>query len=204
MHSKYVSRLAHTHFDAQMLWDPYFSPSTSNGVTTLVIGNCAVGLAPCPKDMRDYLIDVCDAVENFPALSIKDAVDWEWETFPEYMAALDKRSFACDVGVLVGHTAVRTWVMGPRANLSDRPGGSIKNPVASEDMDKMSKVVEEAIAAGAIGFSSSRVGMHRDTRGVLIPGSLASHEELEAVANGIVRGGGGVFELATDWSLLMM
>uniref|UniRef100_A0A7S0AFP0 Amidohydrolase 3 domain-containing protein n=1 Tax=Pyrodinium bahamense TaxID=73915 RepID=A0A7S0AFP0_9DINO len=189
----------HTHYDAQMLWDPYFSPSTNNGVSTLVIGNCGVGIAPCQESMRDFLTDICDAVENIPAAAVKEKVKWEWETFPEYLATLEKLPFACDVGVLVGHSAVRTWVMGPRANLPDRPGSTAK--VSQEEIESMSKVVEEAVAAGALGFSASRVGLHRDTKGVLTPGSLATPEEMVALGAGIVRGGGGVFELASDWTL---
>eukprot|EP00747_Dinoflagellata_sp_TGD_P207901 gnl/TRDRNA2_/TRDRNA2_81434_c0_seq1.p1 gnl/TRDRNA2_/TRDRNA2_81434_c0~~gnl/TRDRNA2_/TRDRNA2_81434_c0_seq1.p1 ORF type:complete len:667 (+),score=132.98 gnl/TRDRNA2_/TRDRNA2_81434_c0_seq1:77-2077(+) len=191
----------HTHYDAQMLWDPYFSPSTNNGVSTLVIGNCGVGIAPCHPSTREHIIDVCDAVENIPSASIKEAVKFDWETFPEYLQVLEKLPLACDVGVLVGHTSVRYWVMGARANMPDRPGGAEKNPVSRDEIDRMSKVVEEAVAAGAFGFSASRVGLHRDTKGVLMPGSLAHPEEMVALAEGIVRGGGGIFELATEWSL---
>uniref|UniRef100_A0A7S1S077 Amidohydrolase 3 domain-containing protein n=1 Tax=Alexandrium catenella TaxID=2925 RepID=A0A7S1S077_ALECA len=189
----------HTHYDAQMLWDPHFTPSSNNGVSTLVIGNCGVGIAPCQERMRDFIIDVCDAVENIPSAALREKVKWEWETFPEYLEMLGKLPFACDVGVLIGHTAVRTWVMGSRANLPDRPGSTEK--VTQEEIGRMSKVVEEAIAAGALGFSASRVGLHRDTKGVLTPGSLATPEEMCALGEGIVRGGGGVFELASDWTL---
>jgi N-acyl-D-aspartate/D-glutamate deacylase len=184
-----------------MLWDPYFSPSTANGVSTLVIGNCSVGVAPCQPSMREYIMDICDAVENIPANASRDQLKWDWESFPEYLDMLEKRSFACDFGVLIGHTAVRTWVMGSRATLPDRPGGAKKNPVTTEEIKRMATVVEEAVAAGALGFSSSRVDVHRDNKGVLVPGSLSSPEELLALANGIVKGGGGVFELASDWSL---
>jgi hypothetical protein len=110
----------HTHYDAQVMWDPMVSPSSANGVTTVVMGNCAVGIAPCQEPLRGFVTDLCDAIEDIPAKSI-DSLEsfWEWETFPEYMAVMEQRAFACDVGVLVGHAAVRTWVLGARANASD-------------------------------------------------------------------------------------
>ena len=117
------------------------------------------------------------------------------------MAHMETKSFACDIGVLVGHAPVRTWVMGAKANASDIPGGRESAPLNDEDIARMRKVVQEAVAAGAVGFSSSRVSIHRDASGVLLPGSLAEHKELEEMAQGVADGGGGVFELASSWNL---
>ena len=191
----------HTHYDAQVMWDEYLTPSAPAGVTTLVMGNCAVGLAPCQKPMRQFVTDICDSIEDIPSRCITEAVNWEWETFPEYMAYMENKQFACDVGVLVGHGGVRSWVLGSKVNMSDRPNGQVEAPLTPDEIANVGKVVEEAIASGAIGFSTSRVSIHRDPAGVLLPGSLASHEELIAIGEAITRGGGGVFELASSWDL---
>ena len=191
---------AHTHYDAQMMWDEYLTPSAPSGVTTVVSGNCAVGIAPIQAPMRKFISDLLDSIEDIPSDILTKAVNWEWESFPEYMNVLEKKQFACDVGILVGHAAVRSWVLGARVNASDIPNGQQTSPISQDDISKMSKVVEEAIACGALGFSSSRVFNHRDQAGVLLPGTLASHEELKAIGKGIQAGGGGVFELASSWS----
>jgi N-acyl-D-aspartate/D-glutamate deacylase len=150
--------------------------------------------------MRKFISDLLDSIEDIPSDILTKAVNWEWESFPEYMNVLEKKQFACDVGILVGHAAVRSWVLGARVNASDIPNGQQTSPISQDDISKMSKVVEEAIACGALGFSSSRVFNHRDQAGVLLPGTLASHEELKAIGKGIQAGGGGVFELASSWS----
>ena len=191
----------HTHYDAQVMWDEYLTPSAPSGVTTLVMGNCAVGLAPCQKPMRQFVTDLCDSIEDIPADVLTHSVGWNWETFPEYMNVMEKKALVCDVGILVGHSAVRSWVLGSRVNASDIPEGQKSSPLSHEEMEKIGKVVEEAVASGALGFSSSRVSIHRDQGGVLLPGSLASHEELHEIGKGIQRGGGGVFELASSWNL---
>jgi N-acyl-D-aspartate/D-glutamate deacylase len=192
----------HTHYDAHAMWDPTLNPSTGSGVTTVVCGNCAVGLAPCPKPLRTFATDLLEAIEDIPAASINSLEGfYQWETFPEYMAHMETKSFACDIGVLVGHASIRSWVMGTQANASDVPGGAESAPLTDDDIAKMRKVTEEAVAAGALGLSSSRVSSHRDATGVLLPGSLASRGELLAMGNGIADGGGGVFELASSWDL---
>lgn len=117
------------------------------------------------------------------------------------MAVMETKSFACDVGVLVGHAPIRSWVMGAKANAADIPGGRESAALNDEDIARMRKVCEEAVAAGAIGLSSSRVSIHRDASGVLLPGSLAEHKELLEMGAGIADGGGGVFELASSWNL---
>ena len=116
------------------MWDPMITPSANNGVTTVVMGNCAVGLAPCPKSLRGFVTDLCDAIEDIPAAAINSLEHfWQWETFPEYMAHMETLEFACDVGVLVGHAGVRTWVLGAKANASDIPGGRESAAVTVEE-----------------------------------------------------------------------
>lgn len=113
----------HTHYDAQATWDPLLTPSAHCGVTTAIMGNCGVGFAPCQAKLRPFLLDLMEAVEDIPGAALYEGIQWEWETFPEYLDALERRAYACDVAVMIGHGGVRTWVLGKRANLSDRPGG---------------------------------------------------------------------------------
>lgn len=190
----------HTHFDAQATWDPLLSPSASAGVTTAIMGNCGVGFAPCQKELRPFLLDLMEAVEDIPGTALHEGIQWEWETFPEYLDALAKRRYACDVAVMVGHGGVRTWVMGKRASLADMPGGADKNPVTSEEIAAIGAVVCEAVSAGALGFSTSRLLLHRDNKGILTPGALASQEEVLCICDAVAKGGGGVFEFSTDFS----
>eukprot|EP00930_Biecheleria_cincta_P008172 TRINITY_DN109561_c0_g1_i1.p1 TRINITY_DN109561_c0_g1~~TRINITY_DN109561_c0_g1_i1.p1 ORF type:complete len:670 (+),score=108.39 TRINITY_DN109561_c0_g1_i1:210-2219(+) len=190
----------HTHFDAQATWDPLLSPSTSAGVTTAIMGNCGVGFAPCQKELRPFLLDLMEAVEDIPGTALHEGIQWEWETFPEYLDALARRSYACDLAVMIGHGGVRTWVMGKRASLADMPGGADKNPVTSEEIAAIGTVVREAVAAGAFGFSTSRLLLHRDKHGILTPGALASKEEVLCICDAVVAGGGGIFEFSTDFA----
>mmetsp|Transcript_89549 Transcript_89549/g.278114 ORF Transcript_89549/g.278114 Transcript_89549/m.278114 type:complete len:693 (+) Transcript_89549:73-2151(+) len=190
----------HTHFDGQVMWDPYLTPSSANGVTTCIFGNCGIGFAPVQQDKRGFLINLIEALEDIPGTALHEGLVWEWETFEEYLAALKKRELACDVGVMIGHSAVRAWVMGQRANLSDRPGGSKTNPVRQEDVEGMAAVVRDAVAAGAMGFSTSRALYHRDAAGVLTPGSTAEAEEVRAICRAVKEAGGGIFQVTTDLS----
>jgi N-acyl-D-aspartate/D-glutamate deacylase len=120
--------------------------------------------------------------------------------FPEYLDALANRHFACDVAVMVGHGGVRTWVLGKRANVSDRPGGPEKDPVTDKEIESMAAVVREAVAAGALGFSTSRLLLHRDNRGILTPGCLAAKKEMLRICDAVTEGGGGIFEMSADFS----
>jgi len=190
----------HTHYDAQCTWDPLLTPSANCGVTTAIMGNCGVGFAPCQKELRPFLLDLMEAVEDIPGTALYEGIQWDWETFPEYMDSLAKKQFACDVAVMVGHGGVRTWVMGKRANVSDMPGGPEKDPVTDEEIEKIFSVVREATAAGALGFSTSRLLLHRDNRGILTPGALASKKEMERICDAVSEGGGGVFEMSSDFS----
>ena len=139
----------HTHYDGQATWDPYLTPSSLHGVTSIVFGNCGVGFAPVAPDKRDYLIQLMEGVEDIPGTALSEGMQWEWETFPEYLDALERREFAVDIGTQVAHGPVRVYVMGER--------GAKNEPATPEDIQKMSEIVEEGIEAGALGFSTSRI-----------------------------------------------
>ena len=177
----------HTHMDAQVSWDPYMTPSCYNGVTTVVMGNCGVGFAPVRPDDREWLMDLMDAVEDIPATAMAAGITWDWESFPEYLDAIDDKPRVMDIAAQFPHCALRTYVMGPRGAEDVQP--------TDEELAHMRRLVREGIEAGAVGFSSNRLLAHRTKEGELIPGTLAQYPELEAVAEGIQQGGGGVFQL---------
>ena len=177
----------HTHMDAQVSWDPYLTPSCWNGVTTVVMGNCGVGFAPVRPADRQWIMDLMDAVEDIPATAMSAGITWEWESFPEYLDAIDGKPRVMDIVTQLPHCAVRTYVMGERGAEDIQP--------SDEELAHMRRLVREAIEAGAIGFSSNRLLAHRTKEGELIPGTLARYPELEAVAEGMNDGGGGVFQV---------
>ncbi len=177
----------HTHMDAQVSWDPYLTPSCWNGVTTVVMGNCGVGFAPVRPADREWIMDLMDAVEDIPATAMSAGITWEWESFPEYLDAIDGKPRVMDIAAQLPHCALRTYVMGERGAEDVQPSG--------EELARMRRLVREAIEAGAIGFSSNRLLAHRTKEGELIPGTLARYPELEAVAEGMADAGGGVFQL---------
>ena len=177
----------HTHMDAQVSWDPYMTPSCYNGVTTVVMGNCGVGFAPVRESDREWLMDLMDAVEDIPATAMAAGITWEWESFPEYLDAIDGKPRVMDIAAQFPHCALRTYVMGPRGADDVQP--------SDDELAHMRRLVREGIEAGAVGFSSNRLLAHRTKEGELIPGTLAQYPELEAVAEGIAQGGGGVFQL---------
>ena len=177
----------HTHMDAQVSWDPYLTPSCYNGVTTVVMGNCGVGFAPVRPADREWIMDLMDAVEDIPATAMSAGITWEWESFPEYLDAIDGKPRVMDIAAQFPHCALRTYVMGPRGADDVQP--------TDEELAHMRLLVREGIEAGAVGFSSNRLLAHRTKEGELIPGTLAQYPELEAVAEGIEQGGGGVFQL---------
>ena len=177
----------HTHMDAQVSWDPYLTPSCWNGVTTVVMGNCGVGFAPVRPTDREWIMDLMDAVEDIPATAMSAGITWEWESFPEYLDAIDDKPRVMDIVTQLPHCALRTYVMGERGAEDVQP--------SDEELSHMRRIVREAIEAGAIGFSSNRLLAHRTKEGELIPGTLARYPELEAVAEGMQQAGGGVFQL---------
>jgi N-acyl-D-amino-acid deacylase len=177
----------HTHLDAQLSWDPIGTSSCFHGVTSVVIGNCGVTFAPCrPEDRRD-LAEMMESVEDIPADAIMGGLSWEWETYGQYLAELDRRPKGLNVGGMVGHSALRRYVMGDRALDVD--------PTA-EDLAAMADLVDEAMAAGALGLSSSRTILHTGADGQPIPGTYAGLDELRALTDVLGRHGRGVFETA--------
>jgi len=140
-----------------------------------------------------------EAVEDIPGRVIAEGMVWEWETFEEYMDALERRHYASDIAVMIGHCAVRTWVLGNRANMPDRAGPN-REAVSEEEVYAIGALVQDAVAAGALGFSTSRGLFHRDPKGNLTPGTLAEHNELLTIAGAIACGGGGILQWTTDFT----
>jgi N-acyl-D-aspartate/D-glutamate deacylase len=180
----------HTHYDGQATWDQEMAPSSWHGVTTVVMGNCGVGFAPAHPDRHNWLIGLMEGVEDIPGTALAEGMKWDWETFPEYLDALDKLPRTVDVGTHVPHGAVRAYVLGDR----ERPGAV----PTDEDIEAMGKIVEEGVRAGALGFSTSRTVLHRSIDGEVVPGTTATAEELVAIGRAMGRAGHGVFEMASD------
>ncbi|MEL0227351.1 MAG: amidohydrolase family protein [Gammaproteobacteria bacterium] len=181
----------HTHYDGQVTWDPYLRPSTYHGVTTVVMGNCGVGFSPCKPDQRDWLIGLMEGVEDIPGTALHEGIDWEWESFPEYLDALEKKPLAIDVGTQIPHGAVRAYVMGERG---------INHEEASEDeINKMKEIVREAVEAGAYGFSTSRTEKHNDVNGKLTPSITAHKTELVEIAKSLGEINKGVLQGISDF-----
>ncbi len=180
----------HTHYDGQATWDQEMGPSSWHGVTTVVMGNCGVGFAPAKPDRHDWLIGLMEGVEDIPGTALAEGMTWDWETFPEYMDALERLPRTVDVGTHVPHGAVRAYVMGDRGANNEAPTG--------DDIAQMSRIVEEGLHAGALGFSTSRTVLHKSIDGVLVPGTTATEEELLGIGRAMGRVGHGVFEMASD------
>ena len=181
----------HTHYDGQVTWDPYLRPSTYHGVTTVVMGNCGVGFSPCKPDQRDWLIGLMEGVEDIPGTALHEGIDWEWESFPEYLDALDKKPLAIDVGTQIPHGAVRAYVMGER--------GINHEEASQEEIDTMKEIVQEAIKAGAYGFSTSRTEKHNDVDGNLTPSITAHKNELVEIAKSLGEINQGVLQGISDF-----
>ena len=178
----------HTHLDAQIWWDPAVSSSCWHGVTSVVMGNCGVTFAPCKPQDRDYLAHLMESVEDIPAASITEGMPWKWETYGEYLKALDGAPKGVNVGGMVGHCAVRYWAMGEE---------SLENkPASPEAIGKMRDIVAEAIAGGALGFSTSRTILHRTPEGEPVPGTFAEFDELMGIASALGDLKRGVVEAA--------
>jgi N-acyl-D-aspartate/D-glutamate deacylase len=178
----------HTHYDGQATWDPLLEPSSGHGVTTVVAGNCGVGFAPVRPGDEQWLISLMEGVEDIPGTALSEGMDWSWESFPEYLDALDARKFGIDVGVQVSHGAVRAYAMGER--------GAGNEPADPDEIAAMAAIVQEAVEAGALGFSTSRTLGHRAMDGRPVPGTFAAEDELFALGRAMKRGGRAVFELA--------
>jgi len=165
----------HTHYDGQVAWDPYLSPSSWHGVTTLVMGNCGVGFAPVERGKEAFLISMMDGVEDIPTETLTAGINFEWESFPEYLDALSKMKRVLDVGAHVPHCAVRAYVMGER--------GAENQPATPDDISRMSAVVREGVKAGALGVSTSRTLVHRTRDKAYVPGTFAARGVFEIISD---------------------
>jgi N-acyl-D-amino-acid deacylase len=177
----------HTHYDGQVTWSNTLVPSSNHGVTTVVVGNCGVGFAPCRAEDRAALINVMQGVEDIPEAVMAEGLPWNWETFPDYLDALAARRWDADVAAYLPHSPLRVYVMGQRA--LDR------EPATDADLKRMQGLVEEAMAAGAMGFSTSRTLVHRRADGDFIPSFRADAEELAAIAGAVGRSGHGIVQM---------
>jgi len=180
----------HTHYDGQSIWSERLTPSSAHGVTTVVMGNCGVGFAPCRQEDHDVLVDVMAGVEDIPGVVMTDGLPWTWETFPEYLDALDAGRRDIDVAAYLPHSPLRVYVMGQR--------GADREPATEDDLAQMRALAKEAIEAGALGFASSRLTIHKTESGSPIPSYDAAREEIEEIARGVVDGGGGLLQFVPD------
>lgn len=181
----------HTHYDGQASWDPFLAPTSLNGVTSIAMGNCGVGFAPARPDRHDWLIALLEGVEDIPGTALAEGLTWDWESFPDYLEALGRRSFALDVAAHLPHAALRTYVMG------DRGGDHREHPTDAE-IARMAALTEEALAAGALGFTTSRTFVHRSRSGENIGTLEAGEAELLGIAAAMRRAGKGVIQLISD------
>jgi N-acyl-D-amino-acid deacylase len=180
----------HTHYDAQATWDPWMTPSSWHGVTTVVMGNCGVGFAPTAPDRHEWLIALMEGVEDIPGSAMTEGITWDWETYPEYLNALAAMPRVIDVGSQIAHGPLRAFVMGDR--------GASNEDATDNDIDRMSALVAEALRAGALGFSTSRTPLHRSRDGELVPGTNADERELLGIGAALRATGRGVFQFAPD------
>jgi len=183
----------HTHYDGQVTWDPLLTPSCWHGVTTVVMGNCGVGFAPVASDRHEWLIGLMEGVEDIPGAALSAGIQWAWESFPEYLDTIDRLPKAIDIGAQVPHGAVRGFVMGER--------GARNEPATPDDIDAMAAIVRDGIAAGALGFSTSRTLAHRAIDGEPVPGTFAAEDELFGIGAVLGELGTAVFELAPAGAL---
>ena len=181
----------HTHYDGQATWSNRMSPSSHHGVTSVVMGNCGVGFAPVRPTDHDLLIELMEGVEDIPGVALSEGLSWEWESFPDYLDYLSKRQFDMDICAQLPHAAMRVYVMGQR--------GADREPATSEDIIEMRRLTEEAIRAGALGFTSSRTLNHRSSKGEPTPTLQAEHDELVGMANALHTIGYGVMEMISDF-----
>lgn len=182
----------HTHYDGQATWENRLAPSSNHGVTTVVGGNCGVGFAPCRSEDRQKLIKLMEGVEDIPEVVMIEGIPWNWESFPEYLDALDQRDFDVDVAMQIAHSPLRVYVMGDR--------GVNLEPSTDEDRKQMAALVTEAVRAGALGVSTSRSMNHRSRDGHLAPSVNSAEAEVVALAAGLRSANGGVFQLIPEYS----
>jgi len=177
----------HTHLDAQLTWDPLGAPASSHGVTSVVVGNCGVGFAPCREADRDYLMFLMEGVEDIPRAALKEGMRWGWESFPDYLRFLDAQPLGMNVGAHLTHAPLRVFAMGER--------GATDAPPTGAELAVMQQAVRDAIAAGALGFSTGRTTMHRTPAGDPVPGTFADRRELDALVAPLAELGAGVLQV---------
>ncbi len=180
----------HTHYDGQATWDPLLAPSSWHGVTTVVMGNCGVGFAPVKPADRNFLIELMEGVEDIPGAALSEGIDWQWESFPEYLDTLESIPRAIDVATQVPHGAIRAYVMGERCNTDYAP--------TEAEVTEMAALVREGVEAGALGFSSSKTLLHKDVHGEYMPGTFSGNDEMLALGLGMKGLNNSVFELVSD------
>lgn len=181
----------HTHYDGQATWDEHLVPSSTLGTTTVVIGNCGVGFAPCRPQDHEVLVKLMEGVEEIPGSALDEGLPWTWESFPEYLDTLDRRPRDIDVAALFPHGPLRVFVMGER--------GVNREAATAADIEQMKAVLKEGIDAGAVGFSTSRTLVHRSSSGDLIPTYKAATQELKMLGEVLDGAKGHVFQLISDW-----
>jgi N-acyl-D-aspartate/D-glutamate deacylase len=182
----------HTHYDGQITWESRVTPSSTLGATTVVTGNCGVGFAPVKPSDRETLIRLMEGVEDIPGAALAEGLSWDWETFPEYMDAVERMPHDIDVAVQVPHGALRVYVMGER--------GANRAPATPAENESMRALTRDAINAGALGFSTTRTMIHRTADGQLTPTFQAARAEMEAIARGLSDAGSGVMQWVSDFS----
>ena len=180
----------HTHYDGQAIWSEYLNPSSSHGVTTVVAGNCGVGFAPCRKEDHDTLVNVMEGVEDIPGVVMAEGLPWTWETFPEYLDALEARRRDIDVAAFMPHAPLRVYVMGER--------GVRREEATPQDLAEMRRLTREAVEAGALGVASSRIYIHKTKDGEDIPCTDASQMELNELALGLTDAKKGIIQMVLD------
>jgi N-acyl-D-aspartate/D-glutamate deacylase len=181
----------HTHYDGQATWDARLQPSSWNGVTTAVMGNCGVGFAPVESSDHDRLIELMEGVEDIPGIALQEGLQWDWKSFPDYLDVLATRHYDMDVAAQLPHAALRVFAMGERASAYER--------ATEAEIDRMAALARQAVEAGAIGFSTSRLSNHKSAAGDLTPTYDAGADELVAIARAIGQTGKGVLQIVSDF-----
>ncbi len=182
----------HTHYDGQATWDARMQPSSWHGVTTVVMGNCGVGFAPCRGEDHDRLIRLMEGVEDIPFPVLAEGLPWNWESYPDYLDSLEPRAFDIDIASQLPHAALRVFVMGER--------GANREPASEADIAAMAQIAKTAAQAGALGFSTSRTLNHRTSDGQPTPTLTAGEDELTGIALGLKAAGAGVLQFVSDFA----
>ncbi len=180
----------HTHYDGQATWDDRLAPSSDHGVTTAVMGNCGVGFAPVRPGSEDFLIALMEGVEDIPGAALADGIDWAWESFSEYLDALESRPRAIELAAQVPHGAIRAYVLGR--------SGNVNRPASRKEIDEMAALTEAAVAAGAVAFSTNRIAIHVSTNGEAVPGTFAEKAEILSLVRATQAGGSNLLQVVPD------